>query len=131
MNKIYSEQIISGIMKYLNAEVIPAVSDTFTKLLLKTTVISSEVNGQAYSKAMDSFIQQPFVSDLLRVENRAFEIESIIDALRQAVNECGELVIKIPPVKFISPEEKTLRFKADDISTLKQYLTNETCEVLE
>ena len=52
-----------------------------------------------------------------------FDIESLIDALRQAINEYGELVVKIPPIRFVSPEEKILRFKASDISTLKQYIT--------
>ena len=59
------------------------------------------------------------------MEDGVFEVESIIDAARQAVNECGELTVKIPPVRFISPEEKVLSFGAGDISKLKQYLTNE------
>lgn len=129
MQKINSEQLVNGLMKYLNAEIIPHVSDTFTKLLLKTLVISSQANAPAYTKTVDSMVSGPFISDLLKVEDGLLDIEGFIDALRQAVNEVGELVVKIPPVKLISPEEKTLRFNAEDISKLKQYLTNETSEV--
>ena len=129
MQKINSEQLVNGLMKYLNTEIIPHVSDTFTKLLLKTLVISSQANATAYTKTVDSMVNGPFIAELLKVEDGLFEVESFIDALRQAVNECGELVVKIPPVKFISPEEKTLRFNSEDISKLKQYLTNETSEV--
>lgn len=129
MQKINSEQLVNGLMKYLNAEIIPHVSDTFTKLLLKTLVISSQANAPAYTKTVDSMVSGPFISELLKVENGLLDVEGFIDALRQAVNEVGELVVKIPPVKLISPEEKTLRFNAEDISKLKQYLTDETSEV--
>ena len=129
MQKINSEQLVNGLMKYLNTEIIPHVSDTFTKLLLKTLVISSQANAPAYTKTVDSMVSGPFISELLKVENGLLDVEGFIDALRQAVNEVGELVVKIPPVKLISPEEKTLRFNAEDISKLKQYLTDETSEV--
>ena len=129
MQKINSEQLVNGLMKYLNAEIIPHVSDTFTKLLLKTLVISSQANAPAYTKTVDSMVSGPFISELLKVEDGLLDVEGFIDALRQAVNEVGELVVKLPPVKLISPEEKTLRFNAEDISKLKQYLTDETSEV--
>lgn len=125
MKKINSEQIIKGFIKYLNIEIIPCIDDTFTKLLLRTFTITAESNSKAYEKAISSFVKSGFVADMLHTENDVFEIEMLIDALRQAVNECGELVVKIPPIKFVSPEEKTLSFNAADISKLKQYFTNE------
>lgn len=125
MKKINSEQIIKGFIKYLNTEIIPCIDDTFTKLLLRTFTITAESNSKAYEKAISSFVKSGFVADMLHTENDVFEIEMLIDALRQAVNECGELVVKIPPIKFVSPEEKTLSFNAADISKLKQYFTNE------
>lgn len=124
MQKIKSEQLVTGVIKYLNVEIIPCIEDKFTKLLLRTMTISAEANLDSYTKLVDEFVRKPFISDLLKTEKDVFEIESLIDAVRQAVNECGELVIKIPPVKFISPEEKTLSFNNADISKLKQYLTD-------
>ena len=124
MEKINAEQLLSGFIKYLSAEVIPCVEDTFTKLALKTFAITTTNSAPAYIKVLEEMISRPFAADLLKVEDGCFDVESIIDAIRQAVNECGEITIKIPPVKFISPQEKTLRFSANDISSLKQYLTN-------
>ena len=129
MDKINATQLVYGMMKYLGAEIIPCVEDTFTKLVLKTLAVTAENNAPAYAKAVDGFIAKPFISDILKAESGSFEIESIIDALRQAVNECGELTVKSPAVKFLSPQEKTLRFTASDISSLKQYLTNAIAEV--
>ena len=128
MEKINAEQLLSGFIKYLSAEVIPCVEDTFTKLALKTFAITTTNSAPAYIKVLEEMISRPFAADLLKVEDGCFDVESIIDAIRQAVNECGELTIKIPPVKFISPQEKTLRFSANDISSLKQYLTNAVSE---
>ena len=128
MQKINSEQLISGIIKYLATEIIPCIEDTFTKLALKTFTITTEKNAPAYVKAIENLIEKPFVSDFLKAEEGCFEVEDLIDAIRQAVNECGELTVKIPPVRFISPEEKTLSFNAADISKLKQYLTNAISE---
>lgn len=124
MNKINSEQLLTGFINYFVAEIIPCVEDTFTKLALKTFTITAEKNAPAFINALDSQIKKPFVSDLLKVEDGCFEVEELIDAVRQAVNECGELTVKIPPVRFISPQEKTLSFNAADISKLKQYLTD-------
>lgn len=129
MEKITSKQLISGVVKYLTAEIIPCVDDTFTKLALKTLAITAETRTPAYIKAVENLLQNPLISDIVAAQDGVFEVESIIDAVRQAVDECGELTIKIPPVRFISPEEKTLTFKASDISSLKQYLTNATSEV--
>lgn len=125
MQKIKSEQLVKGFIKYLNTEILPCVEDTFTKLVLRTFTITAESNAEAYTKLVESLTANPFIADLLKVDNGAFEIEGLIDSVRQAVNECGEITVKIPPVKFISPEEKTLSFNAADISKLKQYLTNE------
>lgn len=125
MKKINAEQLLRGFIKYLNTEIIPCIDDTFTKLLLRTFTITADSNSKAYEKMISDFSKSGFIADMLHTENDTFEIEMLIDALRQAVNECGELVVKIPPIKFVSPEEKTLSFNAADISKLKQYFTNE------
>ena len=126
MNKINSEQLVKGVMSYLNTEIIPCIEDPFTKIVLKTMTITAESKMSAYKKVVDDLLTNPFVKELVEVDNTGtFEIETLIDSLRKAVNECGELTIKVPPVPLISPEEKVLGFNSTDISKLKQYLTNE------
>ena len=127
MNKITSEQLIKGVMSYLNTEIIPCIEDPFTKIILKTMTITAESKMTAYKNLVDELLKNPFARDFLDVDNKGtFEVETLIDSLRKAVNECGELTIKIPPVRFLSPEEKVLGFNSTDISKLKQYLTTET-----
>lgn len=127
MNKVTSEQLMKGIFSYLNTEIIPCVEDKFSKLILKTLVISAETKMEAYKSLIDELLKNPFAKDFLEVDDKGtFEIETLIDSMRKAVNECGEITIKIPPVKFLSPEEKVLSFNSSDITKLKQYLTFET-----
>ena len=127
MNKINAEQLVNGALNYLNTEIIPCIDDTFTKLAIKTFILTTENKIGAYKNLINNFIQDPFIHDFLQVDDKGmFEIETVIDSLRKAVNECGELTVRIPPVRFISPEEKILNFNSTDISKLKQYLTTET-----
>ena len=126
MNKINTEQLILGFLNYLNKDIIPCIEDTFTKVAIRMFTITTETKMEVYKKTLEEGLKNPFVSEFLQAdENGCFDIEFLIDALRKAINDCGELTIKIPPVKFISPEEKVLGFNAADISKLKQYLTNE------
>ena len=128
-NKINAEQLVSGISLYLQKEILPCIEDTFTKIAVRTFTITAEKRIDTYKNAFNNSLKSPFMSEFLQVdEDGCFDVEMFIDALRQSVNEYGELVVKIPPVKFVSPEEKVLRFNANDISNLKQYLTTEVKE---
>ena len=125
MNKINAEILVEGIVDYIDNNVVKSVEDRFLKITTKTIVISATKNKAAYINLVNDSVTTGFVSELLKTdEDGYFEIEDVIDAIRQAINDCGELVIKIPAIKFLSPEEKILSFTASDISSLKQYITN-------
>jgi hypothetical protein len=125
MNRIKSETLVDGIMEFINSNVIPSVDDTFLKIAMKTAIITAASNKRAYVKMVDGYLDTDFFSTLLKLDTGGyFEVESLIDAIRQAMNECGELKITFPAIKFLSPTEKVLIFKANDITALKQYITN-------
>ena len=125
MNRIKSETLVDGIMEFINSNVIPSIDDTFLKIAMKTAIITAAANKEAYVKMVDGYLDTDFFSTLLKRDSEGyFEVESLIDAIRQAMNECGELKITFPAIKFLSPTEKVLIFKANDITALKQYITN-------
>ena len=124
MNRIKSDTLLKGIMSYVNDCMIPSIDDTFMKIALKTVVITSATKIDAYKQILDSCLDTDFGRSFFNVDTDGyFEIESITDAIRQAMNECGELKITFPAIKFLSPTEKILIFKANDITALKQYIT--------
>ncbi len=125
MNRIKSETLVDGIMEFINSNVIPSIDDAFLKIAMKTAIITAAANKDAYVKMTEGYLNTDFFSTLLKRDSEGyFEIESLIDAIRQAMNECGELKIIFPAIKFLSPTEKVLIFKANDITALKQYITN-------
>lgn len=125
MNRIKAETLVDGVMGFVNETVVPTVDDTFLKIAMKTAIITAANNKEAYIKIVKSYLDTEFFSSLLMLdENGYFEIESLMDAIRQAMNDCGELKITFPAIKFLSPQEKILIFKANDITALKQYITN-------
>lgn len=125
MNRIKAETLVDGIMEFINSNVIPSIDDTFLKIAMKTAIITAAANKDAYVKMAEGCLDTDFFSTLLKRDSEGyFEVESLIDAIRQAMNECGELKITFPAIKFLSPTEKVLIFKANDITALKQYITN-------
>jgi hypothetical protein len=125
MNRIKSETLVDGIMEFINSNVIPSIDDTFLKIAMKTAIITAAANKDAYVKMAEGYLNTDFFSALLKRDSEGyFEVENLIDAIRQAMNECGELKITFPAIKFLSPTEKVLIFKANDITALKQYITN-------
>ncbi len=125
MNRIKAETLVDGIMEFVNSNVIPSIDDTFLKIAMKTAIITAAANKDAYVKMAEGYLNTDFFLALLKRDSEGyFEVESLIDAIRQAMNECGELKITFPAIKFLSPTEKVLIFKANDITALKQYITN-------
>ena len=124
MRKIDAKTLVIGIGEYLNSYVIPNIDDTFLKITLKTYAVSSSMKAEAYEKIIKEYISNSFIHDFLSVEDDQFDIEILIDSLQTAVNECGDLKITFPAIRFVSPQEKTITFKANDIADFKQVLTN-------
>ena len=125
MNRIKSNVLVEGTMEFLNSSVIPSIDDSFLKIVMKTAVITAYNRKDAYIKIVDSYFDNEFVKALLKVDEEGyFDVEDLMDAIRKAIDECGELKITFPAIKFLSPVEKVLIFKANDITTLKQCITN-------
>lgn len=122
MKKINAKILVIGIGEYVNTYVIPNIEDNFLKIALKTYVVSSSMKADTYEKAIKEYLKNSFIHDFLDVEDEYFDIELLIDSLQAAMKDCGDLKITFPAVHFVSPEEKTISFKASDIADLKQVL---------
>lgn len=55
-------------------------------------------------------------------ENGMYDIELFESVICRTMDEYGEFVVTIPAIKFLSPEQKELRFNSDDIRKLKNYI---------
>ena len=124
MRKIDAKTLVLGIGEYINSYVIPNVDDTFLKITLKTYAVSSSMKAEAYEKVIQELLNNSFIHDFLSVEDEYFDIELLIDSLQTAIDECGDLKLTFPAIRFISPQEKVITFKSRDLADLKQVLIN-------
>lgn len=125
MKKIDSKILVEGILEYINSYIIPNIDDNFLKITLKTVVVGAAQKSDTYEKIVKEYLKNSFIQDIFSVEeDGTFDIELLIDSLQTAIKECGDFRIVFPPVKFLSPEEKVLTFKAQDLSDFKNVLIN-------
>ena len=52
-----------------------------------------------------------------------YDLDLVESALTRAMEAQGGLLVTIPAIPLISPHEKTMNFTANDIRTLKRYIT--------
>lgn len=124
MKKIDSKTLVDGIIEYVDTKVIPNIDDNFLKIALKTILVGASQKRDVCEKVMKEYLKVSFIQDIFSVEDETFDIEFLIDSLKTAIDQYGDLKFTFPPVKFISPEEKTLSFNSKDLSDLKQVLIN-------
>ena len=63
---------------------------------------------------------------LMSDNNGVYDIEAISSALERTLDEYGDFTVKVPGIKFISPEEKELNFGISDIRALRKYIAGGT-----
>ena len=52
-----------------------------------------------------------------------YNVDALKKALVETINTYGDFRLKIPGIKFLSPEEKELTFSAQDINVIYDYMT--------
>ena len=125
MKKINSDTLVDGIFEYIDSYIVPNIEDNFLKIVLKAFVVSAEQKADVYKKIVIEYLKNSFIQEIFEVEeDGTFDIELLIDSLQTAIKECGDFRFVFPPIKFVSPEEKVLVFKAQDLSDFKNVLIN-------
>lgn len=115
--RVSKEQIITGILSYVENEVIPQIGDKPTQIILSVAAKSIHAN----KALIDSVFENPLLKTLLVLdENGTYEIDGLFDAIMDSVKQYGEFPLVIPPIPIISPIEKTLTFKENDVAEIKR-----------
>ena len=120
--QVTKQQIVNGIIKYSKNEMIPKITDKSFKMILSAATSMIEINPEIITR----FLDDPTISLMLMENEGTYDIDAISSALEKTLEEYGTFPIKVPGIKFISPEEKELNFGISDIKTLKNYITGGT-----
>lgn len=118
--KASKHQIVTGLSRYAKSEVIPKVVDKPTKIALAVIVGALENNHAL----LDSFLENSIISTAFQESDGAYDLDVAEAMIVPALEEYGGLPIKLPAIKFISPEVKEMTFSAEDIRILKEYIAN-------
>lgn len=110
-----SEEMVNGLMRYINKEVIPKMN-TSGKWMLGTVVGMAE--GKAHDVALT--IQGNDLAKALGAVNAdgLFNEELIADAMHKAAERYGKLQMSLPLAG-------TLTFSVDDVEQLRRYIRGE------
>ena len=115
---VTKNELLSAVIKYIKAEVIPHIEDRPTQMVLSAALYA--VNAKP--AIVDPFLNNPIVSSILQGENGLYDTETIIKVLNDLVEEYGGIPVKIPPIKFLTSTENTLTFRSGDIEKLAEYI---------
>lgn len=118
MNVTKSE-IINGVVKFAKNEVIDKIPDKALKMIIATGVSVIEINPEV----ADNFFNNPMVSTILKEEDGKYNLDKIFEIIEKTLTDYGDFPVKIPPIKFLSPNEKELTFSLVDVSKLKEYIS--------
>lgn len=108
------EQIINGIYKYIDNEII-SKCDVIHKWLTKTAI---DMAMKRADYIYEEFYNNPIIKSLKIInENGNIEIDDIFDILKNNANMYGEATINIPIVGYIT-------ISSSDVERLKNYIMN-------
>ena len=115
--KVSKEQIVNGIVSYVESEVIPLIDDKATQVIASIAIKSVKAN----KKLSDSIFGSQIIKNALREdEDGMFEIGEMFGLIQESVKELGPFPITIPPIPIISPHESTFNFDESDIAEIKK-----------
>lgn len=109
-------QIVNGLIKYVELEVISKVEDKALQIVLGIGIIALKRNQDL----IDSVLKNPFIGYLVKeTEDGKYDLDEVFSIIDETLKTYGKLPVTIPAIKFISPNEKTLKFSTEDIAKLK------------
>lgn len=104
------EQVIRGVIAYIDNEVIPSLP-THLKWLVGTYVLSMSLD----TKKIDEILHQPMLSPLNIEKNGMYDIDNILDNLKESAVKYGKAEMTFPVVG-------TLYFSDQDVQKLHDFI---------
>ena len=114
------DKVRSAITKYIEQDLAPIITDKGFQFAVS---FIAEIIKQD-TTVIESYLRQPLVASLIpwNEEGKGYDISKLMITLKNTLNKCVVLPVKIPAIPLISPEEKEITFKLADIERIEQYL---------
>lgn len=114
------EKVRSGITKYIEQDLAPVITDKGFQFAIS---FISELIKQD-TPIIEAYLRQPMIAAFVpwNEEGKGYDISKLMTALKNTLNRCSVLPVKIPAIPFLSPEEKEIKFTISDLERIEQYL---------
>lgn len=119
---VNKKQLVNGVVKFIEADLIPQIGDRNTKFVLAMAKDSLKENNDL----ADDFLHSPMVSTLIKEEDGEYDISHFSTILKNVLTEYQSFPVTIPKIPLFSPVEKVLKITAEDIDKLMKYILGES-----
>jgi len=118
--RVTRAQIVNGLTKYIQQEVMPKMEDDRAlKILFSVGVNAIKANDALIDKWLSNDIIRALIDD---DRSGSYDIERLMDWIRASVEEYGSFPVTVPPIPLISPREITLRLGPSDIVAIQRQI---------
>ena len=118
--RVNKNQIINGIVAYIQQEIMPRMDDDRAlKILFSVGVNAVKANDKLIDKWMGNDIIRALIDD---DGSGSYNIERLLDWIKMSVEEYGSFPVIVPPIPLISPREITLRLGPSDIAAIQRQI---------
>ncbi len=115
---ISKKQLVNGITRFIESDLIPQIGDRNTKFVLAMAKDSLKEN----SDLADTFLESPLVKTLVSEQDGEYDVSHLSSILKSVLSEYQSFSVTIPKIPLFSPTEKVLKITADDIDKLMKYI---------
>lgn len=120
---ITKQQIVNGMIKYINEEVVNKITDKPLKIALAVGISMIDKKPEI----INAFFDDDKVAKILnKKDDGTYDIGEITEAIENTLAQYGDFPVTIPAIRFISPTEKSLNFSAFDVRRLREYIEGTT-----
>ena len=117
---INKEQIVKGLTKYIEEEVIPVIEDKNLQIVL---ALGSEI-VKTNDSLLDNVLKNQMVTALFPYDEKEKTWDTKgFKLLKDTLTKYGSLTVTVPAIPFISPEEKQLKFSVKDIGKIESLIS--------
>ena len=115
------DKVRNALTRYIEQDLSPVITD---KGFQVAVTFFSEIIKQANLDSIEVFLREPMIASLVpwNEEAKGYDITKLMSVLKNTINHCTVLPVKIPAIPLISPEEKEIKFLMADVEKIEQYL---------
>lgn len=118
---VNKSDMINGVCRYIDEQVVPSLEDDKAMQI----ILSVCINYLKSNRNIESLFDNEYIKLLLCEESGGYNIDILFSSISSAIEKYGYFPVTLPPIKFISPTQKELKFSKSDVNMLLKYIYGE------